>query len=217
MAFPINPNDGDIYTANTGIRYVYSAAEDKWRIQDAYTLYGQTGSQGQTGAQGETGRGLQGETGIAGTTGIQGETGTQGNTGAQGLKGETGLDYGATGALSVLFDNADSALTANTKLDVEIPVDITIDSWRVFSNETGSILMGVWVDDYANFPPDSSDALHSGATGPYLLSTDILKREDTDLSDWNTQNVSAGQIMRINIDEVSTITRSTLVLKYHKT
>lgn len=93
MPFPTNPNDGDIFTADTGIRYEYSSVEDSWTIVDAYTLYGQTGSQGETGAQGETGSGLQGETGIRGETGILGvgETGSQGETGIAGIQGDTGI------------------------------------------------------------------------------------------------------------------------------
>lgn len=126
MAFPPNPNDGDLYTTSQGMQFQYHSAENKWTLLSGYTLYGITGVQGETGARGETGlagfTGPQGETGDQGETGSQGETGVQGNTGSQGIQGnqgETGIagstgPQGETGAQGIQGDQGNTGLAGST-------------------------------------------------------------------------------------------------------
>lgn len=72
MAFPINPNDGDTYTADSGVQYVYSLANDSWTVVSGYTLYGQTGAQGTDGS-------VTGALNFVMDGGDQSVTGLQGN------------------------------------------------------------------------------------------------------------------------------------------
>ena len=74
--------NGDTYTANNGITYLYETG--KW-ISVANTTAGPTGP---SGAQGEPG--ATGHTGPTGPSGVQGEPGIQGNPGATGNTGPTG-------------------------------------------------------------------------------------------------------------------------------
>ena len=102
MAFPVNPNNGDLYTNALGTTWKYSSADTAWEI-DSQVITGITGMVGSTGIQGLTG--IYGLTGIAGLTGIYGQTGILGQTGIQGLTGilgQTGIMgntgfYGLTG------------------------------------------------------------------------------------------------------------------------
>lgn len=90
MAFPTNPNDGDLYTTSLGIIYQYELAHDRWLLY-SHTIVGETGIQGETGIRGDTG--FKGDTGIQGIgyTGLSGETGLQGIQGETGTQGHTGV------------------------------------------------------------------------------------------------------------------------------
>lgn len=67
MSFPLNPNDGDLYSSPNGVIYRYSISDDRWDITFA-EIQGMTGVQGNTGVQG-----IEGQTGPLG--GPQGVTG----------------------------------------------------------------------------------------------------------------------------------------------
>lgn len=215
-------------------------------IQGITGIQGVTGFQGLTGIQGETGlEGDQGETGLPGITGVanftRGSTFPQNPTdrqlywdnedeivyfynstagawvdissGAIGATGPQGSD-GATGTLNVVLNGGGSTLTTGVKGDIRLPYDLQFDSWTLLGGETGSALIGLWKDTYANFPPTSADAMHSGATGPTLVGE--IKNQDTNLSDWLGTTAAKGDIVRVNIDSVSSCTLLSLSLDYHK-
>ena len=184
------------------------------RVAGTQGLTGAAGAAGATGAQG----GAQGVTGV-GTTGSQGQTGVQGQgvtgltgvTGIQGLTGIQGVSQGATGAINVVIDGGGSAITTGPKADFCIPYRLKIDNWSVFSNETGSILLGVWKDTYANFPPVVGDAM--GTTGAWI--TAGIKNTGT-TANWGSPTGAAGDVVRVNVDSVATCTRVGLCLSYSK-
>jgi hypothetical protein len=111
------------------------------------------------------------------------------------------------GIIAVL-DGGGAALTTGIKLDLEIPFACTVTAWRIVADQSGSIVVDVWKDTYANFPPVVGDSI-TGSEKPTLSSQ--TKNEDTNLTTWTTA-ISAGDWLRFNIDSVSTVTRVTLVL-----
>lgn len=186
MAFPVNPIDNQQYTNALGTRYKYVAADGKWVIVS------------------------QAITGNQGVTGIQGVTGAQGYTG---IIGETGASYGVTGSLSITFDGGGSEIIPDIKTDIRVPYSLQIDSWYVAARETGSILIGLWKSTYNNFPPTSADAMHAGATGPYIIAG-IKNTGDT--SDWSVDSADPGEYIRVSIDLVGDIELASLALNFHK-
>ena len=44
MAFPVSPNDGDLYTTSLNTVYQYQAAYDRWLLY-SHTMTGETGVQ----------------------------------------------------------------------------------------------------------------------------------------------------------------------------
>jgi len=196
MAFPTSPTDGQVYTTAFGSRYKYYSADNKW-VKDG-TLIGETGARGLTGP---------------GATGLQGETGLQGDTGPEGLQGVTGLDYGATGALSIVLDGGGATLETGLRGDVQVPFNISLDSWRLLGDPSGTLMIQLWKDTYANYPPTSADSITGGYTGPQFTGTN--KNEESTLSGWTT-TLNSGDILRVNIADVSNVTNATLALNYHK-
>jgi hypothetical protein len=198
-------------------------------LQNATGIQGLTGAQGLTGVAGVTGlqnatgiqglTGTQGLTGVAGVTGLQGVTGLRGLTGAQGLtgvagvtglQGVTGAQY-ASGSINVIFDGGGVSLTTGIKGDVKVPFNIAFTQWHLYARETGSVLVGVWRASDANFPPTSSNAVHVGATGPFIGLG--IKNSNSSIAGWT--GAAAGDILRFNLNTVTGIQLLDLSLFYN--
>jgi hypothetical protein len=110
--------------------------------------------------------------------------------------------------IAIVIDGGGSAITTGVKLDVEIPFACTITAARLFADQSGSIVIDVWKDSYANFPPTVADTITASAKP--TLST-AAKSQDTTLTGWTTA-VAAGDILRFNVDSATTVTRVTLSL-----
>lgn len=108
-----------------------------------------------------------------------------------------------------VIDGGGSAITTGIKGDVEVPFAWSdIVSARLFADQSGSIVINVWKDTYANFPPDVSDKITASA--PPTISS-ATKSQDTTLTGW-TKTGSAGDVLRFNVDSASTIARVTISL-----
>jgi hypothetical protein len=149
---------------------------------------------------------------------------TESNITLSNLAGTLAVTHGGTGAvtaaaaraalglsaaaLEVTFDGAGSALTTGIKMDVEVPFACTVTAWRLLADQTGSIVIDVWKDTYANYPPTVLDTI-TGSEKPTLSAAS--KNQDTSLTTW-TVALSKGDLLRFNIDSITTVTRATLVL-----
>lgn len=115
--------------------------------------------------------------------------------------------HGST-TINVIIDGGGSAITTGVKGDVELPFAGTISAARMFADQTGSIVVNLWKDTYANFPPTVADKITASA--PPTIST-ADKSQDTTLTGWTT-TFAAGDVLRVNVDSATTITRVTLSL-----
>jgi hypothetical protein len=188
-------------------------------IQGVTGLIGITGLQGATGVSGVTGN--YGVTGFIGLTGVQGHTGAQGYTGSQGctgttgvtgIQGATGLSQGVTGVLSLIIDGGGVELVTGIRGDFRLPYNLMIDDWTITANPTGSVLIGIWNSSYANFPPTPANAMHVGATGPFIKSG--IKNQST-TANWGSPTGAAGSMMRISVDSASLTTQVSISLGYY--
>ena len=73
---------------------------------------------------------------------------------------------------------------------------------------TGSIVLDVWKDSYANFPPTVADTITASAK-PTI--TGAKKAQDTTLTGW-TKTVVPNDVIGVNVDSVSTFTSASLFL-----
>lgn len=122
-------------------------------------------------------------------------------------------DNQRTSAIIWTIDGGGSAITTGQKGYIEIPFACTITAARAFADQAGSIVVDVWNDTYANYPPTDADSITASA--PITISA-TTKSQDTTLTGWDTA-IEAGDVLGFNVDSVSTITRLTIVLTVTKT
>ncbi|MDA2916755.1 hypothetical protein MYX64_07965, partial [Nitrospinae bacterium AH_259_B05_G02_I21] len=115
-------------------------------------------------------------------------------------------------AIGFIIDGGGSVITAGVKGDLRIPFGCTINRATALADQSGSIVVDIWKDTYANFPPVDADSITASA--PVTI-TSATKSEDSTLTGWTT-GITADDIVRYNVDSVTTITRVTVSLKCTK-
>jgi hypothetical protein len=100
-------------------------------------------------------------------------------------------------------DNGGVALVSGVLGDIQVPFNCTINSVTVLADTSGSMVLDIWKDTYANFPPTVADTITASAKPTISSAT---KYYDATLTGW-TKTISAGDIIRFKLDSISTITR----------
>jgi hypothetical protein len=119
------------------------------------------------------------------------------------------------GGLQIVIDGSGSTITTGIKGDVRVPFACTLTGWTILADQSGAIVIDVWRDTLANFPPTDADSITNG-NEPEIAASGT-NAEDTDLSNWTDVTLDAGDILRFNVDSVSSFTRVTLLLHMTKT
>lgn len=114
--------------------------------------------------------------------------------------------------LTFVIDGGGSAITTGVKGDLEVPFACTINRATLLADQSGSIVVDIWKDTYANYPPTIADTITASAL-PTISST--TKAQDSTLTGWTT-SISAGDTLRFNVNSITTCTRVTLSLKVTK-
>lgn len=117
-----------------------------------------------------------------------------------------------TASLTYIIDGAGSAIAIGEKGHLEIPFACTIQRVTMLADVSGSIVVDIWKDTYANFPPDNADSITAAA--PPTITT-AQKSQDSTLTDWTTA-IAAGDILAFNVDSCTTIKRVTISLKVER-
>lgn len=115
-------------------------------------------------------------------------------------------------AIIFIIDGGTVTITTGVKGDLVIPFDCTITSVELLANQTGSIVIDIWKDIYANYPPTVADTIVSAAK-PTISSA--VKSLDSTLIGWTTA-VTSGDILRFNVDSVTSIKRVTVTVNVTK-
>ena len=118
-----------------------------------------------------------------------------------------------TASLTFIIDGGGLAITTGQKGHLEIPFACTIKQVTMLADQSGSIVMDIWKDTYANFPPTDADSITASA--PPTISS-AQKSQDSTLTGW-TKSISSGDTLAFNVDSCATITRVTISLKVEKT
>lgn len=111
-----------------------------------------------------------------------------------------------TRTITAVIDGGGSTITTGIKGDFKVPVAGTITGVYALADQSGSIVVDVWKDTQANFPPTDADSVTASA--PITIST-ATNSSDTTLTGWTT-SVAAGDILRFNVDSVTSIQRLTI-------
>jgi hypothetical protein len=94
-----------------------------------------------------------------------------------------------------------------------VPYACTITGWELVSDVSGSVVIDLWKDTYANYPPVAGDSI-TGSAKPTL--TAATKATSTTLTGWTT-TLAAGDYIGANVDSRTTITNATLTLLLTRT
>ena len=115
--------------------------------------------------------------------------------------------------INFIIDGGGSAITTGQKGHVVVDFACTVVAWTILADQSGSIVVDVWKDTYANFPPTVADTI-TGTEKPTLAS--VQKNQDTSLTTWTT-TIAAGDILASNVDSAATVTRVVVALKVRRT
>lgn len=91
---------------------------------------------------------------------------------------------------------------------VVVPRTGTITGWQVVADVSGSIVVDVWKDTYANYPPTVADTI-AGTEKPTLAAAQ--KAQDLTLTTWTT-TVTAGDYLAFKVDSAATVTWAVVTL-----
>jgi len=119
-----------------------------------------------------------------------------------------------TEVFTMTFSNGGAVLNtgSSTAGSIQIPYDCEIESVTLLADQSGSVVVDLWKDTYANFPPTVADTITSAAKPTITTAT---KSTDATLTGW-TKQITAGDIIMPNIDSVTSITELKLVLKVRR-
>jgi hypothetical protein len=115
-------------------------------------------------------------------------------------------------AVVFVIDGGGSAITTGVKADLEVPWNATITSSTLVCDQSGSIVLDLWRDTYANYPATVADTITASAKPTLSAAT---KAQDATLTGWTTA-LTSGDILRINVESAATVTRCTLSLQVAK-
>jgi hypothetical protein len=101
--------------------------------------------------------------------------------------------------ITFIIDGNGATIATGTYIGLEVPFTADIVSARMVLDRSGSIVVDIWKDTYANFPPTDADSITASAV-PTISSA--VTMEDTTLIGW-TIRVDKGDWLVFNVDSVT--------------
>jgi hypothetical protein len=93
--------------------------------------------------------------------------------------------------------------------DIQVNYDCIIQEVTVLADQSTTTVLDLWKDTYANFPPLVADTITASAK-PTMTAAE--KATDATLTGW-TKQITAGDIIRVNVDSNDNAERIELILK----
>lgn len=119
---------------------------------------------------------------------------------------------GETTIFPIVIDGAGGAIAAGVKVDLPWPYNAKITGWEIMADQSGSIVVDLWKDTYANYPPTVADTF-VGANKPTLATAQKHTYTAAAGAEWT---INQGDIVRVNVDSATTVTRVLIALKVTK-
>jgi hypothetical protein len=110
--------------------------------------------------------------------------------------------------LTFVIDGGGSEISTGVKGDLLVPFGCTITKVTLLADQTGSVVIDIWKDTYANFDPTVADSITASAK-PTI--TTAKKSQDATLTGWTTA-ITAEDILRFNVDSITDIQRVSIIL-----
>jgi len=91
---------------------------------------------------------------------------------------------------------------------LEVPMNLTINSWKLMANTSGSIVVDIWKVPFASFPPNSGNSITASAI-PALVSAQ--SNSSSTLTGWTT-TLTKADILAFNVNSVSGLNQVSISL-----
>jgi len=96
---------------------------------------------------------------------------------------------------------------------LHVPFDCEITGYSLLADVAGNVVVDIWVDVFANFPPTIADTITAAAKPTLAAAQGVLS---TVLTGW-TVALTAGDVIAFNIDSTLTLTELLVTLFVEKT
>lgn len=113
------------------------------------------------------------------------------------------------GTLNFIIDGGGAVITTGEKGHLIVDFAATILAVTMLGDQSGSIVVDIWKDTYANYPPANADSITASAVPTISGAT---KSQDATLTGWTT-SIAAGDVLAFNVDSIATIQRLLISLK----
>jgi len=114
--------------------------------------------------------------------------------------------------IEVVIGDGVNAITTGVAGDFEVPFNFVPTGWTIVADASGSIVVDLWKDTYANFPATVADTV-TGTEKPTLSAAQ--KNQDLTLSTWGT-SWTKGDWVRVNVDSTATVKRVIISIRGYK-
>jgi hypothetical protein len=105
-------------------------------------------------------------------------------------------------------DGGYGAISAGLKGFIEVPFACVITRAALLADQAGAIVVDLWKDAYANYPPAITDTITASAK-PTLAAAAMS--QDSSLTGW-VKTIAAGDIIAVNVDSAATVRRVELAI-----
>ena len=139
---------------------------------------------------------------------------TRAAAGQVAVEGKRIFNDGDKGAIGCVIDGGGAVIATGIKGDIG-PMTFAgeFEDVTLLADQSGSIVVDIWKDAYANFPPMVAGSITAAAKPTISAAT---KSQDATLASWS-KTFAAGDVFRIHVDSAAAIQRAALTLKYKRT
>jgi len=131
------------------------------------------------------------------------------------VKADLGLEADpALRRFVIKIDGAGAVIATGITVECPDMPACTVEGWTAVGSPSGSLVLDLWNDSYANHPPTVADTMIATGTKPTISAS--TKGQDLTV-DWADTTIAAGSTLTINVDSCSTIEFATLTLRLRMT
>jgi len=114
-------------------------------------------------------------------------------------------------SIAIIIDGGGAEIAVGVHADLEIPFDCTVTAVTLLADQVGSIVVDIWKDTYANYPPTNADTITAAA--PPTIGA--ANKAQSGIAGW-TVAFAKGETLRYNVDSVTDIERVLVHLQVTK-
>jgi hypothetical protein len=116
--------------------------------------------------------------------------------------------------LVFIIDGGGAVIPVGVRGDLSPNYSGVITGWRLLADQTGSIVVDIWASSYASYPPVVAGSVMGGEK---VTLSGGIKAEDLTFGGGAGWAFNAGDVLRFNVDSVTSIRRASLILATRRT